>query len=635
MRAFQRLPNARNGPFVHKKCHGVEQQQRTAADHVKHPLLETQVGQGEVESAAFGVERVVDHLRTHQIVGVGRHNLVPQRRQVQRRHGIQDFLGREVFVGEDHLVHLVDAHDFAELTQGAEAVFLEVAAVFGDAHRPFDFHGIVEFAADQLGDSCGFAVDAHDHHPLFALFGEEEIPRAGVIQNIAVEEGNHRHRDGGQAHDHPREIDAREKVTHRRNRHKSGDGSGLNRFCAVGALVSAGNPEEGDENEGIGGRGDVVKLRRVRHLVLLDLVDVFPVFLDADRRPEYQQRLQSREGNPLGNPATDREECPQVNRKPDDQRVKTRAALGKVFVGEDDHRVVKHLDIVQAALFRGFALVMDDLGAREVIIFVAAERDAVAQVDVFAIHEEGLVEQADLVETSLPHEHIGPRKHVHDMVLLLVEVTQMVFAKRLALGKQPAQPENLVEGDPRRGQPAFALGEEAALAVDHLHAERTRVGVGVHEFQAFLERRFLDHRVGIEEQDVFAGGDAHREVVARREAEVFLAFDQRNVGEAFAEHRLAAIHRIVVHHIHLRIDALDRSTHREQALLDEMLDIVIDDDDGKPLQMPLPVLWVSEVRLISDRASVISSVNSRSEPTGMPLAMLEVRTPNSSSLRAM
>ena len=69
-----------------------------------------------------------------------------------------------------------------------------------------------------------------------------------------------------------------------------------------------------------------------------------------------------------------------------------------MFTGEDDHRVVKHENIVQAALFRAFAFIMNDPRFGEIVVLITCLGDAVRKVDIFAIHKELLIEQAGFIK---------------------------------------------------------------------------------------------------------------------------------------------------------------------------------------------------------------------------------------------
>src|SRR5262249_62084730 len=99
--------------------------------------------------------------------------------------------------------------------------------------------------------------------------------------------------------------------------------------------------------------------------------------------------------------------------------------------GEQDHRRVKHSDIVEASTPGAFTLVVDDSSFGEVVILVARRDDAERQIYVFGIHEEGFVHEADTVENFPPDEHERSGKHLHLVDLILIQVTQVISAKNL------------------------------------------------------------------------------------------------------------------------------------------------------------------------------------------------------------
>jgi hypothetical protein len=141
--------------------------------------------------------------------------------------------------------------------------------------------------------------------------------------------------------------------------------------------------------------------------------------------------------------------------------------------------------------------------------------------------------------------------------------------------------EHLVEGSCRSRQSSFGFGKEVALAVHHLHAKTSRVGMGVHEVEALGKSIVLHHRVGIEQEHILACRNADGLVIGTAEANVFLVGDDLYLGELLCQHLQRSINRVVVNNKHFSLNALQCSTHRSKALLQEILDVVVDDDDGK------------------------------------------------------
>ena len=76
---------------------------------------------------------------------------------------------------------------------------------------------------------------------------------------------------------------------------------------------------------------------------------------------------------------------------------RTRVPVLQVLGGEPQHRSVKQADVAQLAFLGALALVMDNLGLRRIKNLPPGLLDAVAPVQVFAIHEVTLVEQTSPV----------------------------------------------------------------------------------------------------------------------------------------------------------------------------------------------------------------------------------------------
>ena len=142
-----------------------------------------------------------------------------------------------------------------------------------------------------------------------------------------------------------------------------------------------------------------------------------------------------------------------------------------------------------------------------------------------------------------------------------------------------AEAEHLIERRGRRRQAAFRFGQELSLAVDHLHSEATRVGMAVHEGDALREGVVFHHRVGVEEQDILARRLPDGLVVGLCKAHIVLVGDDFHLGKLLRQHLQRAVYGVVIDNKHLALDALHSATHRVQALFEEVLDVIVDDDD--------------------------------------------------------
>ena len=207
-----------------------------------------------------------------------------------------------------------------------------------------------------------------------------------------------------------------------------------------------------------------------------------------------------------------------------------------MLFGENLHSAIKHEHIVDAGFLCAFALIVDNAGFGEIIVFIATLRDAIRQVDVLAIHEKGLVKQADLVHRFLAHEHKGTSQNLHFVGFVVGEMAHVIPCKTLAMREEFGQAEHLVERRLRRRQTAFGFRQKLSLAVYHLHAEATRLRVTIHESEAFAESVVFNYRVGIQQEHILPRGNPDGLVVGATESYILLVGDDLHLGKLLRQH---------------------------------------------------------------------------------------------------
>ena len=214
---------------------------------------------------------------------------------------------------------------------------------------------------------------------------------------------------------------------------------------------------------------------------------------------------------------------------------------------------------------------------------------------------------------------------------MLADVAHVIPIEALAARKQPVDARNLAKRHPWPGQTALGLGQESPFAVYHLDAQSASFGVRVHVVTHLLEGVLLHHSVGVQQEHMFGFGGAYGLVVGTREADVILVGNDFYPGKAFADHGHRSVHRLVVHHpyfcIHTGYCALDRI----QALFQKVLDVVVDNDNGK--FHPRGSAFSYGTRWAMERPRVTSSAYSNSPPTDTPRAMVVTDTSKGASLR--
>ena len=263
-----------------------------------------------------------------------------------------------------------------------------------------------------------------------------------------------------------------------------------------------------------------------------------------------------------------------------DGQAQQKTQVAVVFAKEDEHGLVEDVDIAIGLALRALALVVED-AAGQVPVFVAPLEHAVAEVDVLAIHEEVLVEQSDLVERLSPQEAVGAADDLDGVGLVPRQIAHVVSAQPSAVGEALAEPRDLVEGGERRGQSASRLLGVAAVRAQHPHSRGSRLRMGVHEGDGLADGLLADDGVGIEQQHILRLARPDGEVVGARKTEVVAAGDHLHLGEAGREIADGVVLGVVVHHIDLGVDAREGAAQADETLLQVVLDVVADDNDGE------------------------------------------------------
>jgi len=146
---------------------------------------------------------------------------------------------------------------------------------------------------------------------------------------------------------------------------------------------------------------------------------------------------------------------------------------------------------------------------------------------------------------------------------------------------------NFIERCGRGWESAFAFLEELSFAVDHLDAEAPAVGMLPVEIDAGCEGVALHEGVGVEEKDIVASALAQSLVVGFGESGIVAVGDEMHLREGVADHLDRSVGRVVVDDPYFGLSLfaivqtklLGSLLHRHEALLEEVLDVVIDYDD--------------------------------------------------------
>ena len=257
-----------------------------------------------------------------------------------------------------------------------------------------------------------------------------------------------------------------------------------------------------------------------------------------------------------------------------------RALLGVIFFVKEEHRPVETADESQVAPCALAFVVQEAFG--EVDILVASQFYLVGKVDVLAVHEVAFVQIPCPLQRLAPHEHKSPCQHFDLVLLVGREVGQRVLGVFRRFGEELRQTGKLAKRYPGRRERALALAEEHAVAVQHLQTHRADLGTLVHIVNQRPQTVLADYGVRIEHQHIFAPSSTECLVVCTRKAGVVRIRDELHVRELGLEIRQRAVRRGVIDHEDLQaVHPARGGLDGEQALLQEIFDVVIDDDNGE------------------------------------------------------
>ena len=86
-------------------------------------------------------------------------------------------------------------------------------------------------------------------------------------------------------------------------------------------------------------------------------------------------------------------------------------------------------------MLRTLPLIMQD-PFRHVQVLIASQHDPIRQIDILPIHEERLIQQANLIQRLMAKQHERTRQHLHLMRLLFIQIRQAITCECRRVRKQ-------------------------------------------------------------------------------------------------------------------------------------------------------------------------------------------------------
>ena len=590
-------------PFLLLEPHkdGRHNQQQQRRDDVEHPLVPP-VKRRRQGVQFFGIEvfGAVDTGAADDKGGaVGRyfelHLAFDAARLSDGCHLVDDVLHRDVFAAEHHFVRLV--HPDGVSQPGGVWQRRELMVV-----SRLDIEFLYARALSRTADD-----EAAPWPPW-----PEVVPR----HSQQAQQPTHSYR-GGQRPSAPQQQQ-RTRVSHafvqqgvEQHQQRAPDGHAFHYAQQFhGLLIPAIQPARRHQYQDIDGDDYPCVLWRVVVHILRPVGS--PQVLDAHETRKCHRKVRQRQGHGLQQPLHERH----CRTSPDghmQQQVEHPGVLPReVVLHEDGHRVVEGVDIVQTPPLRAFSFIMYYARGGHIVVLVSRQPDAPREVDILAVHEIRLVQQPHFLQCLSPDHQERAGQDIHLIHFVVRQVSHIVGRYAPVVGEQADEPADLEERGFRCRESPLALFQILPFAVDHLHAQPAAVRMFFHEVHTLHQRVLLHHSVRVQQQRILPSALPQRLVVGSGKSDILEVLYQVHLRITAPHHLHRPVHRRVVHHPNFQLKALalrglhTRMVHRLQALLQEVLDVVVYYDDGQPQPFLFFFCLLAVVSMIDTASSKVS-----------------------------
>gem|GEM_PF-4424471 len=161
----------------------------------------------------------------------------------------------------------------------------------------------------------------------------------------------------------------------------------------------------------------------------------------------------------------------------------------------------------------------------------------------------------------------------------------------------------------------------------HPNPQRTPTGMHSHMLQTPTKTILRHDRIGIQKEDVFTGTHRRTLVAGTAKTRIFLVPEKSNSRKPRRQIPAALVPRSIVDHDDLTGHTLRRPAHRQQTLLQEKPDIMIDNDDGQG--HPAPKITNASTPKGSKTLPRIPPRWTAARSTGCPMRTLNEPSPRS------
>ncbi len=202
-----------------------------------------------------------------------------------------------------------------------------------------------------------------------------------------------------------------------------------------------------------------------------------------------------------------------------------------------------------------------------------------AQIHIFTVHKEVLIERADLFHQPPPNAQRRPAYPIHIARRQVVILLHQIIRREFVFGKEASKGRIAKETCAKIG--VLAAGVlETAVRVEQFGSHDADVVRTVRELHQLCQRIGQNRRIRVQKENPPPRSLRNRDIVARAKAQIRRIDDQPHARKLCRDHFPAVVGAVVVHHDDFVLHRGLRSHQRSEGLLQQRGSVPIENDNG-------------------------------------------------------
>ena len=187
------------------------------------------------------------------------------------------------------------------------------------------------------------------------------------------------------------------------------------------------------------------------------------------------------------------------------------------------------MNIAEARLLGTFTFVMQNIN-RQIIVLITTLQDTVRKINILAIHEEILIQQAHLLQGFTANHTESTAHNLNGSRLIPWQIAHVIMSETAMPRKPAAQTHHLIESHHRRRQPSPTLAGWLAIGSQHSYAQCTSVRMSTHETNSILEDMLTDNGIRIQQKNQIALALADSKIVGTGKSVIMRTGNNTEIG---------------------------------------------------------------------------------------------------------